>query len=328
MKRVKGIIFVLLGCTSFGMMPVIANEVYNAGGNAMFLSLCRFAISIPLVCVLDRKIYGVHDHPPITKSFLAVGVCYILTLTLQFAAYRFLSGGMVTTLGYIYPAVVLFLCRFFLKERITVAKYACCAVCLLGVALLCNDLQTPNPVGVLLCFVSAVSYAIYVTFLPACGAQKTMTSLQITFRLNCIGTILMLIVVWATDCWAFSMTPRGWMFSVLLSLGTAAIGSTLFQVGIRLCGSQTASMLSTVEVLTSVIAGHFIMDEVLTPVTILGILLTVSGVVFITLSDRKDTKNYQRHNFLSHLCNLRAKTLRLKPNLFLPGGARGGDADF
>lgn len=278
----------VLSAALFGIMPLLAVKVYDCGGNPVFASFCRFLFSLPLLYLLSRR-QGTRqqERRRMDGRFILVCIGYVLTPSMLFTSYLYIASSLATTVHFIYPALVLLLCRVVFRQKTPWLKYLCCAMCLLGVALFCLTEQQLHPGGMLLALASALTYSVYVSCLPASGLQERFTPFQLTLRLNIWGAVVMAVMNTAMGTWVFSMPPAGWAYTLLLSWGTAVLASVLFQRGIHLCGAQNAAMLSTMEPLTSVAVGVAVLGEELTIPSALGILLILSAVLTLSAADNR-----------------------------------------
>ena len=283
--KARGTAYILISAVAFGLMPLLALKIYGCGGNSLFLSLCRFAFSIPPLYFMARK-EKVAKHPHLEGSFFAIAAVYILTPLLLFVSYSYIASSLASTIHYVYPALVLLICQLCLHQKIPAFKYASCLVCLAGVWSLCLSETSLHPLGFIFAFMSAVTYSLYVVYLPRSGLQAQFSPASLTLRLNIVGTGVLLVLNAVCDTWAFSMSGEGWFYTLLISWGTGIGATILFQAGIRLCGSENAAMLSTFEPLTSVIVGISVLGDPMSVQTGIGIFLVLAAVAALSVYEQ------------------------------------------
>lgn len=288
-QRIRGTIFVMLSAVGFGIMPFLAVRVYDYGGNAIFLTFCRFLLSLPLLWLLARR-SGDTEKQPVTLPFWGIMIAFSLTPLLMFLSYTFIASSLTTTIHFLYPALVLLLCRVLFQQKIPLVKYGCCLVCIVGVALFCVSGGEIHMGGVILAFASAVTYAIYTACLPASGLQQKLSAYRLTFRLNLCGACIMAIFNTCMGTWAFDMAPMGWVYTLALSWLTAVGSAVLFQLGVKLCGSQNTAMFSTLEPVTSVVMGAVFLHEDFTVQTAIGVVLILAAVFVLSVYGHKPKK--------------------------------------
>lgn len=289
-NQAKGLLFVMAAAVLFGVMPLWAVKVYDCGGNPVFLSFCRFALSLPLLYALDRRLYPAGRARVPAGRFALVCVPYVLTPSLLFLSYTFIASGVASTLHFLFPAVVLLLCRAVFRQKIPPVKYLCCLMCIAGVALFYTTGDSAHGAGLLLALLSALTYGVYVVYLPASGLQERLSPFRLTLWLNLAGTVLLALLVTAMDAWAFSLSWAGWLYTLLLSWGTAVGATMLFQRGVKLCGAQNAALFSVLEPLTSVVCGLLLLREPWSPRILTGIALILGAVFLLSLWDFRAAK--------------------------------------
>ncbi|MBE5784631.1 MAG: DMT family transporter [Clostridiales bacterium] len=285
-----GIILVMLSAFFFGIMPFLAVKVQENGGNSLFSSLCRFSLSLPFLYILDRRSPQPEKKPTkaIVPRFFLTTLVFVFTTVFLYTSYSYIPSSLTTTIHFTYPAIVLLICRVVYKQKIVPLKYICCALCILGVVLFCSMGGEVKLVGVLLAFASAITFALYVTTLSASGLQEVFTPYRMVMLMNLVGCVLMSIICAFTDSFAFDMPFRGWLYSFLLSMCAGVCAVLLFQMGLKRCGPQNASMFSTLEPLTSVLAGVIVLKEPLTLQTGFGILLILGAVLLLSVYGKNE----------------------------------------
>ena len=285
-----GIILVMLSAFLFGIMPFLAVNVYENGGNPLFLSLCRFLLSLPFLFVLDRFSTQPEKKPTraLVPRFFLTTTVFVLTTLLMFLSYSYIPSSLTTTIHFTYPAIVLLICRVVYKQKIVPIKYICCALCILGVVLFCSLGGEVKLLGVLLAFASAITFALYVTTLSASGLQEVFTPYRMVMLMNLTGAVAMTLICAITGSFAFDMPFKGWLFSFLLSMCSGVCAVVLFQMGLKRCGPQNASMFSTLEPLTSVLAGVIVLHEPMTLQTGFGILLILGAVLLLSVYGKNE----------------------------------------
>ena len=106
----NGYVMVIASAVLFGLMPLLAKEIYAMGGTALSLCVYRFLFSIPFLCAVVKGEKG--QTFSITKE--EAKKIFILSLGcagtpfLLFQSYQYISSGMATTIHFIYPVLVLF----------------------------------------------------------------------------------------------------------------------------------------------------------------------------------------------------------------------------
>lgn len=285
-KQMQGMIYVMLAAVLFGVMPLWAVKVYDNGGNPVFLSFCRFALSLPLLYLLDRKLCPHHERAAPDKKFFLVCITYVLTPSLLFISYTKIASGLATTVHFIYPAIVLLLCRAMFRQSIRPVKYFCCFLVHCGRRPLLHGGGEPGGrPGASAC--AALRHHLC----RICGLSAGQP---------CAGDPGPLPADAAAEPWrrggavspqhpdgTLALTsPRRAGSTPYCSVGGPAVGATmLFQRGVQLCGAQNAAIFSVLEPLTSVVCGILFLSESCSVQIILGIVLILAAVFLLSICD-------------------------------------------
>ena len=280
----KGIIYVLLSAVIFGSMPLMANVVYEGNGNSLSLTLYRFLLSIPaLYFLIKRKGQSIK----ITKNeFYKICLLGILggciTALLLYTSYNYISTGTATTLHFVYPVLVVLGGIIFFKEKPNLIKIVSVILCALGILMFYNGEKQASFLGMVIAFCSGVTYTFYILYLEK-SQLRNISTYKLTFYLCIVSSAFLLIVCAATGKLVLNMTIRAWLMTILLSLSVTLGGVYLFQEGLKLIGSQSTSILSTFEPITSIIIGIMVFNESFNAKTILGIIFILIAALLIAI---------------------------------------------
>lgn len=284
----KGIIYVLISAIIFGSMPLMADIVYKNNGNSITLTLLRFLLSTPILFLLIKR--NNQESIKITKSELfkitLVGIMgYCATSLLLYTSYNYISTGTATTLHFIYPVLVILGGIIFFKEKPSMIKYISVGLSAAGILMFYNGDSKVNILGMLIAFLSGVTYTFYILFIEK-SQLKTLGTYKLTFYLCIISSAVLAIVCVVTDSLALNMTYKGWLMSLVLSLSVTLGGVCLFQKGIKLIGSQSTSILSTFEPITSILIGILIFNESFDIKTVLGFTFIIIATILIAVFEK------------------------------------------
>ena len=139
-------------------------------------------------------------------------------------------------------------------------KFISVILCTAGIVLLYDGSESVSIVGVLLAFISGLTYAFYVLYIDKSGLT-TMNPIKLTFYLSIVGSIVMFFFSLGSKQFTLGLNPVGWLFTVILAVVIAFGAVSLLNVGIKLVGPQSASILSTLEPITSVVIGALVFDK-------------------------------------------------------------------
>lgn len=288
-KLIKGYFYVIFSALIFGCMPLGAKFIYAEGVNSLSLVFLRNLLAIPALAILAKcqgqSLRIERKALPELTLIALMGCC--VTPLLLFSSYNYLASGTATIFHFIYPAAVVLGGILFLREKARPGVIASVLLCTLGICLFYNPGDPIDLRGSLLALLSGITYATYVILLSV-SRQKNMSGFKFSFYITTICSAAMLIVCLATGQLALPVSLKGWIFSLLFSLAICVGAVVLFQQGTFLIGGQRASILSTVEPITSVIVGIFIFRETCTVRTVIGSLLVILASILIAVFDMRD----------------------------------------
>ncbi|MFE5241111.1 MULTISPECIES: EamA family transporter [unclassified Streptomyces] len=201
-------------------------------------------------------------------------------LYLLFVAAYHLPGGVAALVMAVQPTVVLALSALLLKERITPAHAAACALGIVGVGLLALTPRAGlDAVGVGAGLLGAVSMATGVVLTKRWGRPPgvgllTSTGWQLSF-----GGILLLPVTLIGEGLPGSVDGRNVAGFAYLGLIGALLAYAVWFRGVERLPALTVSVLGFASPLTAMALGYLVLDETLSPVQLAGALIVVAAVV-------------------------------------------------
>lgn len=284
----KGILFTALSAVIFGFTPILARITYDGGANGTSITFLRAVLSLPVLFVLlKRKGISFRLHPTERKGILLVGIFGTsLTTILLYISYSYIPVGMATTLHFGYPMLVAAGCVCFFQEKMNAYKLTALASGTAGIALFFERGSQTGVIGMVLALLSGVTYAFYIIYVDKCGL-KEMYYFKLSFYLCVMMSLVSGGFGLATGTLTLNLTPKAWLFALLVSLFTSVGAISLFQLGIKLTGAPTAAILSTLEPIISVVLGVLVLGESISVPKIVGCLFILVSVVLITLSEAK-----------------------------------------
>lgn len=289
-KRLIGIIATVLSAISFGLTPVFTCKTYEYGANPMTLVFMRSCLIMPVLYVLmksKKESLHVEKRQLMLIAIVALGGSGLTTILLS-SSYQYIGGGTATTLHFLYPMVVALACWIVYKEKLSKGKCIALGIATIGVFFFIDFQNSNNLVGVALAATSAFSYAFYMVFLE----KKQLTHIQpfkLSFYIAGFVSLLVLLIHIFYPVIVFNLPPIAYGYAFLTSISSTFLGVVLLQIGIHRIGSTMASIFCLFEPITSLIAGHFILNEALTYTNIIGCVIILGAVVLFVLVGKKKT---------------------------------------
>ncbi|MGI8694591.1 MAG: EamA family transporter [Geodermatophilaceae bacterium] len=293
-RQARGIFLCVVSALSFAVLPFVANAAYDAGVNLPELLLLRFVIAAAVLWILvgyrnrGRRRIGAGRRT--TAGGLAMGaIGYATQSALYFAALNYIQPSLDTLLLYTFPVLVFSVSVVRGREPATTIRLGALALALAGVAavLLGSDAGSLDPLGVALGLASAAAYATYILVGDAIDPGLDRLTLS---ALVCTGAAATYAVVTVAGGGPdFGFDSVGWLWAAVLALVSTVVAVGTFFAGMRLVGAATASIVSCVEPVATVLIGVSLFGDRLGPVQAVGALVVVTAVVLLQWRPRVAT---------------------------------------
>ncbi len=292
-KLFRGYALVIVSAFLFGCMPLMAKYIYAEGVSPMSLVLLRNLLSLPILACLalvQQRSLRIPPRALPVMSLVALMGCSI-TPVLLFYSYQYIDSGTATVLHFIYPAVVMLFGMLFLKNRVRVGNIVSILLCVVGILLFYDPSQKFDLRGFALALLSGFSYAAYVLLLSRFRYREKITGFTFCFYVAAISSAVMLVICLVSGNLTLPKSLLGWglclLFAVTLNVGAVFF----FQMGTFYIGGERASILSTVEPITSLVAGAIAFGEKPGIPAAIGAVLVLSASILIAVLDlRKKQK--------------------------------------
>jgi drug/metabolite transporter (DMT)-like permease len=287
-KVTTGLLLAVAGSIAFSGKAIIVKLAYRHGVDAVTLVMWRMVFALPFF-VLMAWCAGRGKASLTPRDWLGVvglGFCgYYLSSFLDFWGLEFISASLERLILYLNPTIVLVLGGLLFKKRITQRQGVAMAISYSGVLLVFGHevgLAGPHAVwGALLVFLSAVSYAVYLTYsgqlvqrLGALRLAGLATSLACFF---CIVQFALLRPITAAQVPDMVL----WL-SFLNATACTVLPVLLVMMAIERIGPGLTAQTGMIGPMSTLLMGVWILDEPFNMWIIAGTVLVLSGVFWVT----------------------------------------------
>lgn len=286
--KLKGYLMVILSAVIYGCMPLMSKYIYADGVNPATLVFLRNLLALPSLAILgyfqNKTLKITHKALPSISIIAALGCC--ITPLLLFTSYDYIDSGVSTVLHFIYPAVVVIGGIIFFRQKAKMGNLISVAICIAGIVLFYDPALKLDITGCVWAILSGVTFALYVLLLPK-FKYREIKGFLFSFYVASVSAVIMFIYCLVTKQLAFPSTALGWGLCVLFALSVTTGAVVLFQQGTFIIGGERASILGTLEPITSVILGILVFGEPLGYRKLIGSLLVISASILIAVFDMK-----------------------------------------
>lgn len=287
--RVKGFLFVMMTCITYGIMPALTQLSYQAGLSVSTMLFGRLSLGALLIWItvivkglkfkVDKKHFG---------FMLLTGCASVVQMISMSESYRFLPGVIVSLLLFLYVSVVVIIEILIGREEINKTRIICLFCSFIGLILV---IWTPGQgiilsgTGVVLVLVAAFFYGLYAIGLGEKRTRALDSEVVIGYML--IPPIFFSFVrCIASGEPLLPQTPLQGMYILLLAFFCLFIAAVCFAKGVKYIGSSNAAIFNTLEPVVAYFAGIIFMSDKISANAIYGGLLILGTIIFLNLDKR------------------------------------------
>lgn len=291
-QTLKGCLFAIFSAVIYGSMPLMAKYIYADGVTPLTLVFLRnlFAL-LPLAILAYREKQTLKIPSALLPSVILIalmGCCF--TPILLFSSYRFIPSGLSTVIHFAYPAFVVIGEILFLRKKPHASGIASVLLCAVGISMFYTPQEAFNLTGSALALLSAVTFACYVVML-SCFDSSRLSGFLFSFYIVLVSSIATFCICISTNQLVLPATLLGWGLCILFSLLVTLGAVVLFQQSTFLIGGACASILSTLEPITSLLIGVIIFSEPFGMRMFLGtVLVIIASIITVAFKMTKKDK--------------------------------------
>ena len=287
----KGYLFAVFSAVIYGCMPLMAKHIYVDGVNPLTLVFLRNLFSlVPLAILAYRQQKTLKIDPAL---FPRIGLISLLgccvTPILLFSSYRYIASGTATVFHFAYPAIVILVEVLFLNKKVPPFNIISVLLCVTGISLFYTPQESLSLAGSVLALLSAATFAGYVVMLSHFDSRR-VSGFLFSFYIVLVSTVTTCIICLTTNSLALPATSLGWGLCILFSLSVTTGAVVLFQQSTFLIGGERASILSTLEPITSIIIGAVVFGEPFGLRVCFGTILVVTASILTALTNMRNKK--------------------------------------
>jgi drug/metabolite transporter (DMT)-like permease len=283
-EKLKGILYLTTAVISFGLVHIIDKIGLNAGVEPGIFALSRGLIAMTVVGLIWFAARKKHKLSFKIESLKNIAIIGLLTSGLgSFTVLYALNFTTATNRGLmqgLYVAATAIIAYFLIKERLPKLFFPIFLVIIIGLILLTsNGLIHPPNIGdwILIALAPVIGF----TNTYAKKTMATVDSLTLTFGRYIFGSIALAIALAIFGLKDPESAKLGWEW-ILLSGSLTGIRTLTFYKGIQMLGATIGATFISIGPAVTAIGAFFILDEILSPIQGLGMLMLLLGGVALT----------------------------------------------
>lgn len=303
-KSVKGYFLAAIAAAAYGTNPAFAVPLYEEGMNPNTVLFFRYILGIPLLACLMyfRHVSFKIERKAIFQTVILGFLMALSSLTL-FESYNYMNSGIASTLLFIYPVMVALIMMFFYHEKNGPSLFICLGVMFLGLFLLVNPGNNFNlsPLGCLLVFISALTYALYIVMVNVSKRIKSIPTTKLLFYVLIWGSILFAFNMLFGNHFTWPHSGYEWINLSALAIIPTLLSLACTTAAIQLIGSTPTAILGSLEPVSAVLLSVFFLHQPISVMEIVGGSLIVLATIVI-INDKQVDKTilYVRKMFPIH----------------------------
>ena len=294
---IAGLLLALGGVVCFSIRPIFIKLAYAYVVDPVTLLALRMVFSLPFFLGAAYWVRSGGEHRPLAgRTFAAVcglGVLsYYGASFLDFLALQYISAGLGRLLLFIYPTIVVVLSALVLGKRVTPREVAALVLTYGGLVLVfaqsVDGGQKDLWLGTALAFASALCYAVYLVaggeVIARVGSVRFTAYAMSAASVACIVQWIVLRPVSALD-----LPAPVYLYAIAMAVLSTAIPVFMTSEALRRVGANTVAIVGALGPVTTIVFGYLGLEELMTPLQLVGSALVLAGVVIISLRPHKRT---------------------------------------
>lgn len=282
MRRLTGILLIIVSAASFGTLAIFGRFAYSENIDTFTLLFLRFGLSASfmiLMLILRKEPF---PRGRILAQLIGMGaVGYAGQSFLYLTAIKYASAGLVALLLYLYPFFVALLSMIFLHEKPTFVKAIALILALYGTAFTVGPVSG-QLVGALMAIGAALVYSVYI--IVGANVTRHVSAFQSSTVIFTSGASVYGALT-CTNGANFPQTNSGWLVILGIVLIATVIPVSTFLAGLERVGPTNAAMLSTIEPIVTVLLASWLFGDKLLPIVLVGGVLILIAVVILTRAE-------------------------------------------
>ncbi len=283
-----GLLLAAAGSIAFSGKAIIVKLAYRYGVDAVTLLMLRMLLALPMFALMAW--WAGRGKAPLERQdwlgVLGLGFCgYYLSSFLDFWGLEYISASLERLILYLNPTLVLVLGWVLFKKRISQRQAVAMAISYSGVLLVFgHELSlagTDAALGALLVFLSAVTYAVYLTY--SGQLVKRLGSLRLAGWASsaaCVFCLLQFALLRPLD--VSQVHEQVLWLSLLNAVLCTALPVLLVMMAIERIGPGLTAQTGMIGPMSTLLMGVWILGEPFNAWIIAGTVLVLSGVFWVT----------------------------------------------
>jgi drug/metabolite transporter (DMT)-like permease len=276
--EVRGLSLVALSTLAYGVLPIFVKVAYSAGVSGLSMLAWRYGIALALVAATTSR-------SPLPRRdrlrLWAIGSVFVCNSIAYFRALESIPASVTALVLYTYPVIVALLAAAAGVEPLTPRGLLAAAAAFAGCALTAGGAPPGRPLpfaGIAWALAAAVVYASYIVLSGRFG--RGIPARVLALHLAQVAAAVCAGLALAGPGLALPGDPRAWAAVAGSGVVSTVVAMTAFLAGMAIVGPTRASVLSSLEVIVTLVLAAAVLGERLAPQQWAGAALILGAVAF------------------------------------------------
>jgi drug/metabolite transporter (DMT)-like permease len=285
--RSTGTLLCVASAAGFGAMAVLGKLAYDSGSTVGTLLSVRFVLAAAMFWVLVLATGAAGELRSLQRRDVAIALGlgaggYALQAGCFFTALERIDASLLSLLLYTFPSMVAVAAIVLGRERADRRRLAALALASGGLVLVLASARAGalDPLGAALALGAALVYTTYILVSQGVAGRIRPTVLS---ALVCSGAAVSLTTGSALvgDLRPGELTLAGWGWLAAIAVISTVVAVSLFFAGLKRVGPTTASVLSTVEPVVTVVLAFLVFGELLGAWQLVGGAFVIAAILVL-----------------------------------------------
>ncbi len=297
----KGLFLIIMAGVMWGTSCVFVDLYAPYGLSSAQMTAVRMCIAF-LAMFIYCLIFKRSALKASLKELLLFAVCGITlygTAAFYYESMQLTSVSTAVVLMYISPVPIMLISVLCLGEKFNFKKGIAVALMLIGCALVAGVIGDfkPDTLGVIMGLLSAAAYTLYNIFSKV-ESRKKIDPVTCTLYAFMFASICALVVCKPQEFPAIVAQRPAYLITIFIlhSAITCLLPYLLYSISLKYLSVGVASSLSIIEPMTGALLGFVFYNDPLTLPTAIGIILVVTSVFLLGMSESNGKLKLAKHS--------------------------------
>lgn len=296
-KMFKYIVIVALGALSYGMLSSFAKIAYSQGYNAGEITFTQALLGALILwsIVIFRSIKNGKFKLLGNWKLLLAGTSMGISAYTYYLSVEYIPASLAIVLLMQMTWMSILAEWIFYKKKPSSVEIISCILIVVGTVLAGNLINIENfdfpLIGIILGLASALLYTLYVLFTSKLGTEVPMFEKS---ALMTTGSAMMILLINFQSITTSPNLDLGLLqWGAFLALFGTVIPPVCFTWGMPKIGAGLSAILLTLELPAAIFCAYLILNEQITFVQIIGVIIMLGAIVYLNISKSKREKQIQ-----------------------------------